>query len=106
MRILFFTALIVLGTSGALASQTEPSPSSVSSANSVEVKGVLPGPGFWKVRQGENTLWLLATVRPVPRKMEWETIKLERAMATAEVLIAAPSLSMDADIGFFGKIGL
>ncbi len=97
---------MVLTASGVSAQQPDPSPASVSSANSVEVKGVLPGPGFWKVRQGENTLWLLATVRPVPRKMEWETIKLERAMATADVLIAAPSLSMDADIGFFGKIGL
>ena len=101
----YFVVCSLLSIGTAAAQDAEPEVT-VSRANAVEVKGVLPGPGFWKIRQGENTLWLLATVRPVPKKMEWETIKLERVMATADVLIAAPSLSMDADIGFFGKIGL
>jgi hypothetical protein len=78
----------------------------VSSANQVQVKGVLPGPGFWKVSNGQNTLWLLATVRPLPRNLEWETIKLERALAQSQLLLSGPGVTMDADIGFFGKIGL
>lgn len=78
----------------------------VTAANQVQVKGVLPGPGFWRISKGENTLWLMATVRPVPRNMEWETIKLERALAQSQVLLSGPGVSMDADIGFFGKVGL
>ena len=81
-------------------------PPSVPSANAVEVRGVLPGPGFWKVTRGGNTVWILASIRPVPRGMEWETIKLERKLADAQLLIGGTSVRLDADIGFFGKLGL
>jgi len=75
-------------------------------ANSVEVRGVLPGPGLWQASRGGNTVWILASIRPVPRGMEWETIKLERKLAESRVLIGAPSVRLDADLGFFGKLGL
>jgi uncharacterized protein YbaP (TraB family) len=78
----------------------------VPSMSTVEVKGVLPGPGFWKVSNGENTVWILASIRPVPKRMQWETIKLERKLVDAQLLIGSPSVKLDADIGFFGKIGL
>ena len=74
--------------------------------DSVAVVGVLPGPGFWQVRHGENTVWILASIRPVPKRMRWETIKLERKLAESQLLIGSPSVRLDADIGFFGKIGL
>ncbi|MFM6988601.1 MAG: TraB/GumN family protein [Arenimonas sp.] len=91
-----------------LAAQDAPSPASVAvpAANAVEVRGVLPGPGFWKVTRGGNTVWILASIRPVPRGMEWETIKLERKLADAQLLIGGTSVKLDADIGFFGKLGL
>lgn len=100
----FFMATLALVQPSAV--PLEPATPTVSSANQVQVKGVLPGPGFWKISKGENTLWLLATVRPLPRNMEWETIKLERALAQSQLLLSGPGLSMDADIGFFGKVGL
>ena len=74
--------------------------------DTVEVVGVLPGPGFWKVSKGENTVWILASIRPVPKRMQWETIKLERKLAESQQLIGSPTVSLDADIGFFGKLGL
>ncbi len=92
-----------------LSAQDAPPPApvaAVTSANAVEVKGILPGPGFWKVTRGGNTVWILASIRPVPRGMEWETIKLERKLADAQLLIGGTSVKLDADIGFFGKLGL
>lgn len=86
--------------------QSQSDPSAVQAMNTVEVKGVLPGPGFWKVSKGDNSVWILASIRPVPKRMQWETIKLERKLVDAQVLIGSPSVKLDADIGFFGKIGL
>lgn len=86
--------------------QSQSDASAVQAMNTVEVKGVLPGPGFWKVSKGDNSVWILASIRPVPKRMQWETIKLERKLVDAQVLIGSPSVKLDADIGFFGKIGL
>lgn len=86
--------------------QSQSDASAVQAMNTVEVKGVLPGPGFWKVSKDDNSVWILASIRPVPKRMQWETIKLERKLVDAQVLIGSPSVKLDADIGFFGKIGL
>ncbi len=74
--------------------------------NRVEVVGVLPGPGFWRVSKGEHSLWILGSVKPVPKNMQWETIKLERKLAESQALIAPPSVNFDANVGFFSKLGL
>lgn len=73
---------------------------------SVEVKGVLPGPGFWQVSNGSNNLWILGSVKPTPKGMDWETIKLERKISQSQLLLGPVSVSLDADVGFFAKIGL
>ena len=86
--------------------QSTPEAASGPILETVEVVGVLPGPGFWKVSKGGNTLWILASIRPVPKRMQWETIKLERKLAESQLLIGSPSVTLDTDIGFFGKIGL
>lgn len=103
---LLLAAAVLLPSS--LRAQDAPPPASSSAplANAVEVKGVLPGPGFWKVSRGDNTVWVLASIRPVPRGMEWETIKLKRRLADAQLLIGSTSVKLDTDIGFFGKLGL
>lgn len=72
----------------------------------VEVVGVLPGPGFWQVSNGENTLWILGSIKPTPKGMDWETIKLERKIAQSQALLGPVAVSLDSDVGFFAKIGL
>lgn len=74
--------------------------------NTIEVKGVLPGPGFWQVSNGVNNLWILGSVSPVPKGLDWETIKLERKIAQSQALLGSVNVTLDADIGFFAKIGL
>lgn len=75
-------------------------------ANTVEVKGVLPGPGFWQVSKGGHSLWILGSVKPTTKNLQWETIKLERKLAESQVLIAPASVSVSAEGGFFSKLGL
>ena len=66
----------------------------------------VPGPGMWKVRKGENTLWVLGTVSPLPAGMEWNSGKVRSIIRRADAVIASPSVMVDADIGFFGKLAL
>ncbi|MDR0183241.1 TraB/GumN family protein [Lysobacter arvi] len=70
------------------------------------VSGVQPGPGLWKVRKGEHTLWVLGTVSPLPRRMEWESREVEQVIAQSQELIEPPGVHIDADLGFFGKLAL
>jgi hypothetical protein len=74
----------------------------------VLVTGQQPGPGLWKVTrpgaEGEHVLWILGTHGPLPRKLEWRSRELERALATSQVVIAP--VAMDAKVGPLGGITL
>lgn len=66
----------------------------------------VPGPGMWQVRKGDNTLWILGTVSPLPAGMAWNSSKARAVLARADAVLSAPSVVVDADIGFFGKLAL
>jgi uncharacterized protein YbaP (TraB family) len=65
-----------------------------------------PGPGMWKVRRGDNTLWILGRVSPLPANMLWNSARLRSVVASADAVIGEPSVVVGADIGFFGKLAL
>lgn len=79
-------------------SHTSPSPVQL---DTVVVSGVLPGPGMWKVSKDGHVLWVLGTVTPLPRRMQWESRDVAAVLATATEVIRPPSLVMDFDVGFF-----
>lgn len=65
----------------------------------VVVTGDQPGPGLWLVRKGGNELWILGTVSPLPAKMQWQSAKVDRVIASAQEVIYAPVVSVNSDIG-------
>lgn len=67
----------------------------------VMVSGILPGPGLWKVSKDDHVLWILGTMRPLPKNMEWESLQVERALAKSQELIMRGGLSITSDIGWF-----
>lgn len=67
----------------------------------VVVSGVLPGPGMWKVRKGDHTLWVLGTLSPLPKKMDWVSRDVDAVLAHAQEVIWAPSLAVGTNIGMF-----
>jgi uncharacterized protein YbaP (TraB family) len=67
--------------------------------DTVVVSGVLPGPGMWKVRNGDNTLYILGTISPLPRRMEWESMMVEGTIARAQEVLAPPSVTLDSNLG-------
>lgn len=67
----------------------------------VLVSGRYAGPALWKVVKGENALWILGTVNPVPKRMEWYSPEAEEILAQAQELIGAPAF-----IGDVGVLGM
>jgi hypothetical protein len=81
--------------------QTEATP--VGSATEPEIEevtivGEAAGPGLWKVRNGDNTLYILGTLSPLPKKMAWRSREVESVLSRAKQVIPARS-DVDADIG-------
>ena len=56
----------------------------------IVVTGVLPGPPLWKVTNGEHALWILPLGNLYPKKMEWESERVERLIAGSQEYIAMP----------------
>lgn len=69
--------------------------------DTVVVSGTQPGPGLWKVSRNGHTLYLLGTLSPLPRRMEWMPGEVEAVIARSQAVINAPSVSVNSDIGLF-----
>jgi uncharacterized protein YbaP (TraB family) len=76
----------------------------VISLNNVVVVGSVPGPDLWKVSNGENVLWILGTLSPLPKKIEWNSKPIEKVIQNSQALLLPPTLT--ADIGFFKAVSL
>lgn len=71
----------------------------------VEVSGERPGPGLWKIRRGDHTVYVLGTTSPLPRKMKYRSRELEKVLSQAgEFIPTRPSVDVKA--GPFRLIGL
>jgi hypothetical protein len=67
----------------------------------VVVSGVQPGPKLWKVTRGGHVLWVLGTLTPAPKRIEWTSREAERAIASSGVVILGARATVKVDIGFF-----
>jgi len=67
----------------------------------VVVSGVQPGPKLWKVSRGGHVLWVLGTLTPAPKRIEWTSREAERAIASSGVVILGARATVKVDIGFF-----
>lgn len=69
--------------------------------DSVVVTGAQPGPGMWKVSKGEHELWILGTVSPLPRGIEWKSDQVREVLEKADQFLGPPGVVVDADVGLF-----
>lgn len=63
------------------------------------VSGTMPGPGMWKVRRDGHTMWILGTLQPVARRMDWESEAVERQMAASTHILLPPSVTFNTGMG-------
>ncbi|HWX65978.1 MAG TPA: TraB/GumN family protein [Rhodanobacter sp.] len=83
-----------------------PVPANVPMLASVVVSGVQPGPGLWKVSKGDHVLWVLGTLSPLPRNVQWQSHELEQVIGGSQQVLLSPTVTFKADVGFFGKMFL
>jgi len=72
----------------------------------VVVSGELPGPGLWKISKSGHVLWILGTLTPLPKKMQWQSKQVSDTELAAQAVLLPPGLEVDAKLGFFGKLML
>lgn len=100
--------LLLCALAGPLCAQTAAAPAHASSAAvtlaPVTVTGVQPGPGLWKVSRGGHVLWVLGTLTPLPRRMQWRSTRVERALAQSQQLLEVPTAQLRMDTSAFGKL--
>jgi uncharacterized protein YbaP (TraB family) len=72
----------------------------------VEVAGVMPGPGLWQVRGDDHVLWLVGSLSPLPRRMQWRSTELDARLAEADAILDAPSFVISTGRGMLHAITL
>jgi hypothetical protein len=85
-------------------STTVPASRPIRDAEPVVVSGALPGPGMWKVRKGEHTMYVLGTMSPVPEGMQWTSREVRAVLEEADEVILGYGAKVDAEIGFFSRL--
>ena len=108
MRIALLLGLFVLFNSPSAHADAPPSASAPMDASvhqllPVVVSGIQPGPGLWKVSKGDHELWILGTVAPVPKRMEWQSPKTEAVLRQTQELIGQPGIAATMGVGSMFK---
>ncbi|WP_235872614.1 TraB/GumN family protein [Pseudoxanthomonas winnipegensis] len=106
---LSLVAPLLLVALSASAQQATPPPASepaITDLAPMTVSGVQPGPGLWKVSRDGHVLWVLGTLTPLPKRMDWRSTQVESAIAGSQELLLPPSMSLDTGRGMFGNLFL
>lgn len=114
MRVSTRLAAIALAllSSGVLAQSantpTTPAPAQgdIRQLDAVVVTGGAPGPGLWHVYAGENEMWILGTLSPLPASISWNSETLRGLVADAQEVLWEPYYAVDVKSGFFQKLSL
>jgi uncharacterized protein YbaP (TraB family) len=96
--------LVVLCASAAWPSWSATAPVAESTLDEIVVTGRLPGPGLWKISKDGHVLWVLGTLAPLPRRMQWDSIKVQARIAQSQEVLMAPVASIKVDIGLIGGL--
>ena len=114
MRLCHLILLTMLGTcfqAFAQSAVAPPVPANVANLPAVVVRGVQPGPGLWKVSRkrpgaSDHVLWILGTLSPLPRDMQWQSHEVDQVMAASQQVLLEPSVRVKADVNMVGKLFL
>lgn len=91
------------------AASTEAMPvpaSSIPTLQAINVTGVVPGPGLWKVSSGDHVIWVLGVVPTLPAGIEWHSAQVEQAIAGSQAVLESPGVKLKIDTNWFGKLFL
>lgn len=95
---MFLAALAFAGVAAAEA-PAPVEPETAPLLSEVVVTGEMPGPGLWRVSRGDNELWLLGTLSPLPKRFRWRSDEVEQRVAASQLLLAPPAVDFEAGVG-------
>lgn len=107
---LFF--FLTLSFVGSLSAAQEPTPDTEATSTGItndEVDEVLvvgeqPGPSLWRVYKDHHVLWVMGTISPLPKNMQWHSKKVETVVAESQEFLLPPRVKVE--VGFWSKVGL
>lgn len=102
MRAILLACLLYPTAGAVLADPPEP----VAVLETVVVSGEQPGPGLWKVSKDDHVLWILGTLTPLPRRVEWVSRDVEQIVGQAQRVLLQPQVSFSVDGGALGGLFL
>ena len=70
----------------------------VTEMDAITVVGERPGPRMWRLTNGDNTLWILGTLTPLPEGMTWRSQEAEQVIAEADEVLAPGSARADVGV--------
>jgi uncharacterized protein YbaP (TraB family) len=90
----------------ALATAQAPAPEAVATMRTLVVTGQQPGPGLWKVKKDGHVMWVFGTLSPLPKRMEWTSAQVERAIAQSAEVLKMPTVNVTVKGAMLGGIFL
>jgi len=72
----------------------------------VVVTGAQPGPGLWRVSKDDHVLWILGTLNPLPKRMDWIARDVEATIGESQQVILGPTVDISIDGGFLAGVFL
>lgn len=99
-----YAGILLAGTAPAFSS--EQASTRDASLETIVVTGEQPGPGLWRVSKDGHVMWVLGTLSPLPKRLEWRTAEVERRIGESQHVLMAPQVKMEANVGFFGRLAL
>ncbi|WP_460454521.1 TraB/GumN family protein [Arenimonas aestuarii] len=90
----------------AVAPPVAPERADLPTLETVVVSGVQPGPGLWKVSRDGNVLWVLGTLAPLPKRMEWSSDEVRERISASGVVLLSPKVSLTTRGGALGGMFL
>ena len=60
----------------------------------IVVTGKQPGPPMWRVKNGDNTLYIFAWLSPIPKDIVWESQRVEQVISEAQEYIPMPDVDI------------
>jgi hypothetical protein len=96
LALAFAAAVLAMGAAPAPAPSAPPV-QDWTNVESVTVTARAPGPALWHVVKGDSEVWILATVSPMPKDMNWDQTEVASLIEGANAVILPPR----GTVGFF-----
>ena len=83
---------------------TEPAKVAEDEIEEVLVVGEQPGPSLWRVYKDDHVMWVMGTLSPLSKNMQWHSKKVETVVAESQEFLREPGVKLQ--VSFWGKVGL